>query len=178
MIFGKLFIPERQADGIWDIDFQAEYDSGFRAVIFDIDNTLVPHDAPATKETADFFRELREIGFMTCLISNNQESRVKPFADVVDSLYLTDAEKPSRKSYRKAMKLLGTNLQNTLFVGDQLLTDVLGARRLGMHHIMVDPVDPESEPQHIKFKRVIEKIMLFGRKIKRVSKKDLKKTKE
>ncbi len=177
-MFGNLFIPERQADSIRDIDFEAEYESGFRAVIFDIDNTLVPHDAPATAETAEFFSMLRAIGFRTCLISNNQESRVKPFADVVDSLYLTDAEKPRRKSYRKAMRLLGTNLQNTLFVGDQLLTDVLGARRLGMHHIMVDPVDPESEPDHIKFKRVIEKIMLFGRKIKRVSKKDLKNEKE
>ena len=177
-MFGHLFIPERRADSIQDIDFQTEYENGFRAVIFDIDNTLVPHDAPATAETADFFLMLRKIGFRTCLISNNHEERVKPFADAVDSLYLTDAEKPSRKSYRKAMKMLGTNLQNTLFVGDQLLTDVLGARRLGMHHIMVDPVDPESEPQHIKFKRIIEKIMLFGRKIKRVSKKDLKKTKE
>ena len=162
-MFSNLFIPERRADSIRDIDFQKEYDDGFRAVIFDIDNTLVPHDAPATEDTAEFFRMLREIGFRTCLISNNHEERVRPFADAVDSLYLTDAEKPSRKSYRKAMKLLGTNLQNTLFVGDQLLTDVLGARRLGMRHIMVDPVDPESEPDTIKFKRVIEKIMLFGR---------------
>ncbi len=177
-MFGNLFIPERQADSIRDIDFTAEYESGFRAVIFDIDNTLVPHDAPATSETAEFFLMLRSIGFKTCLISNNHEERVKPFADTVDSLYLTDAKKPSRKSYRKAMKLLGTNLRNTLFVGDQLLTDVLGARRLGMHHIMVDPVDPESEPDHIKFKRVIERIMLFGRKIKRISKKDLKKREE
>ena len=177
-MFGHLFIPERRADSIQDIDFQTEYENGFRAVIFDIDNTLVPHDAPATAETADFFLMLRKIGFRTCLISNNLEERVKPFADAVDSLYLTDAEKPSRKSYRKAMKMLGTNLQNTLFVGDQLLTDVLGARRLGMHHIMVDPVDPESEPDHIKFKRIIERMILFGRKIKRVSKKDLKKTEE
>ena len=166
MILNKLFIPERRAASIQDIDFKAEYESGFRAVIFDIDNTLVPHDAPATQETADFFRMLREIGFKTCLISNNHEERVKPFADAVDSLYLTDAEKPSRKSYRKAMHMLKTNLSNTLFVGDQLLTDVLGARRLGIRHIMVEPVDPESEPDHIKFKRLIERIFFGRSKIK------------
>ena len=154
------FFPDECADSAYKIDYEAYYEKGFRAVLFDIDNTLVMHGAPATKEAKVLFEKLRKIGFSTCLISNNQKPRVEPFAREVGSPYLENAHKPSVKGYEKACALMETGKEETLFVGDQLFTDVYGAKRTGLHSILVKPIDPREEIQ-IVLKRYLEKIVLF-----------------
>jgi HAD superfamily phosphatase (TIGR01668 family) len=74
--------------------------------------------------------------------------------------FIEDAHKPSTKNYRKAMELMGTDTSNTLFVGDQLFTDVYGANRTGIYSILVKPIHPKEEIQ-IVLKRYLEKIVLF-----------------
>lgn len=155
----KRFYPNNYVDSTYSIDFEKYYDLGYRGILFDIDNTLVEHGKPATKRAVELFEELRRIGFNTCLISNNKEPRVKPFADLVKSNYIYDAHKPSTKNYRKAMELMGTTLGNSMFVGDQLFTDVYGANRAGMYTILVKPIDKKEEIQ-IVLKRKLERIVL------------------
>ncbi len=155
----KRFYPNNYVDSTYSIDFKKYYDLGYRGILFDIDNTLVEHGKPATKRAVELFEELRRIGFNTCLISNNKEPRVKPFADLVKSNYIYDAHKPSTKNYRKAMELMGTTLGNSMFVGDQLFTDVYGANRAGMYTILVKPIDKKEEIQ-IVLKRKLERIVL------------------
>ena len=84
----------------------------------------MPHGAPADGRARELFRKLRESGFGTVLLSNNKELRVKPFADDVSSKYIFKAGKPGQAGYEKAMELMGTDPETTLFVGDQLFTDV------------------------------------------------------
>lgn len=153
------FYPKERAESTYQIDFQALYEAGYRGILFDIDNTLVPHGKPAEKRTIELFEKLREIGFQTCLISNNKEKRVKPFAEEVSSQYLYDAHKPSVRNYEKAMDLMGTTKENSVFIGDQLFTDVYGANRAGMHTILVCPIHPKEEIQ-IVLKRYLERIVL------------------
>ena len=43
----KTFYPDEYVESSYELDYQAYYDAGYRAVLFDIDNTLVPHGAPA-----------------------------------------------------------------------------------------------------------------------------------
>ena len=155
----KRFYPNNYVDSTYSIDFKKYYDLGYRGILFDIDNTLVEHGKPATKRAVELFEELRRIGFNTCLISNNKEPRVKPFADLVKSNYIYDAHKPSTKNYRKAMELMGTTLGNSMFVGDQLFTDVWGAKRCGIYSILVKPIDKKEEIQ-IVLKRKLERIVL------------------
>ena len=154
------FYPREYLDSTYVIDFDRLYEEGYRGIIFDIDNTLVPHGAPADERAIVLFERLRKIGFDTCLISNNQEPRVQPFADKVGSKYVFDAHKPSTKNYKKAMELMKTRKENTLFVGDQLFTDVWGAKRTGIKSILVKPIHPKEEIQ-IVLKRYLEKIVLF-----------------
>ena len=118
------------------------------------------HGAPATQKVIDFFNTLHTMGYETCLISNNKEPRVASFAGQVDSRYLYKAGKPSPEGYRKAMKICGTTKENTLFVGDQLFTDVWGANRAGVYSILVKPIHPKEEIQII-LKRRLEWIVLF-----------------
>lgn len=153
------FYPDRLENSTYRIDFEALYRDGYRGVIFDIDNTLVPHGAPATKEAVRFFNRLRKIGFHTCLLSNNRKARVEPFAEKVGSLYIENAHKPSVKNYRKACGLMGVSEEQAVFVGDQLFTDVYGAKKAGIYHILVRPIHPKEEIQ-IVLKRRLEKIVL------------------
>lgn len=138
------FFPDEYVVSTYVIPFERLYEEGYRGVIFDIDNTLVPHGAPADDRAKKLFRRLKEIGFSSCLISNNQEERVKMFNQEIRTNYIYNAHKPSTKNYEKAMKIMGTDKTNTFFVGDQLFTDVWGAKRTGIHNILVRPIDPKK----------------------------------
>ena len=156
----QIFYPTQWMDSTYQIPFEEWYEKGCRGVIFDIDNTLVPHDAPATEEAKQLFDNLRKMGFDTCLTSNNKEPRVAAFAKEVNSKYIYKANKPSRSGYLKAMEMMGTDKDSTLFVGDQLFTDVFGANRTGIPTILVKPMNPKEEIQ-IVLKRYLEKIVLY-----------------
>lgn len=154
------FYPDEYLDSAYEIDFEALYNKGYRGVIFDIDNTLVPHGAPADKRSVALFNRLRKIGYKSLLLSNNKEPRVKMFNDRVHSRYIYKAGKPSTKNYFKAMELMGTSPETTMFVGDQLFTDVWGAKNAGIRTWLVKPIHPKEEIQII-LKRRLEWIVLF-----------------
>lgn len=153
------FFPDEYVASTYVIPFEQLYEQGYRGVIFDIDNTLVPHGAPADERAKKLFQRLSDIGFATCLISNNQEGRVKMFNRDIGTRYIYNAHKPSTKNYIRAMEMMGTDRGNTLFVGDQLFTDVWGAKRAGIHNILVKPIYPKEEIQ-IVLKRYLERIVL------------------
>ena len=164
----KTFYPDVYLDSAYEIPFEELYKKGFRGIIFDVDNTLVPHGAPADERSIELFERLRTIGFSTCILSNNKEPRVAPFANEVKSPYLFKGGKPSRKGYHKAMKTMKTGRADTFFVGDQLFTDVWGARRTGLYSILVKPMNPKEEIQ-IVLKRYLEAVVLwfYGRSLKK-----------
>lgn len=153
------FFPDEQVDSTYLIDFEGLFQEGYRGVIFDIDNTLVEHDADANEKAIAFFKRLRKIGFRSCLLSNNDEERVKRFNQPIQTEYIFKAGKPSNRGYIQAMKKMHTKTENTLFVGDQLFTDVWGAKRMGIRNILVKPISPKEEIQ-IVLKRRLEKIVL------------------
>ena len=165
------FYPDIYINSTYRIDFGQYYKKGYRGIIFDIDNTLVPHGAPADERSIALIRNLREMGFSILFLSNNKEPRVKMFNDAVHAQYIYKAGKPGKKGYFRAMEMLGTNVRTTLFVGDQLFTDVWGARNTGIFSILVQPIDKKEEIQ-IVLKRYLEKIVLgfYKRKCRREGK--------
>jgi HAD superfamily phosphatase (TIGR01668 family) len=160
MGFLERFYPDIMADSAYELNYQNWYNMGYRGIIFDIDNTLVPHGAPADDRAIALFEKLRHIGFKTILMSNNKEPRVKSFADMVGSPYIFNAGKPGLRSYEKAMELMQTNADTTFFVGDQLFTDIWGAKRLHIPTIRVNPIHPKEEIQ-IVLKRKLEAVVLY-----------------
>lgn len=156
----ETFYPDEYVDSAYGIPFEELYKKGYRGIIFDVDNTLVPHGAPADKRSIELFEQLRKIGFSTCILSNNKEPRVAPFAKNVNSPYIFKGGKPSVKGYKKAMKVMNTERGTTLFIGDQLFTDVWGARRTGLYSILVKPINPKEEIQ-IVLKRYLEAVVLW-----------------
>lgn len=160
VIMFDMFFPDKYVASTYVIDFEKLYEEGIRGLIFDIDNTLVPHGEPADQRAVNLFAGLKEIGFECCLISNNQEPRVKMFNEKIQVNYVYNAHKPSVKNYFKAMGIMGTDQSNTVFIGDQLFTDVWGAKRSGIRNILVKPIYPKEEIQ-IVLKRYLEKVVLY-----------------
>lgn len=159
----KKFYPNKYYDSTYSIDFDAEYKRGKRGLIFDIDNTLVPHGADADDRAKELFKRLKEIGFQICLLSNNKVERVERFNSDVNVNYIYDGHKPSTTGYMRAMEKMGTTKEETLFIGDQLFTDVYGANRSGIDSYLVKPIHPKEEIQ-IVLKRRLEKIVLHSYK--------------
>ena len=155
----KKFYPDTRKNSIYEVDFDGLHKKGIRGLIFDIDNTLVPHGADADERIETLFRELKKMGFKTCLLSNNKLERVKRFNENIHSLYIYKAGKPKTANYIKAMRMMGTKKETTVFIGDQLFTDIWGAKKTGISNILLNPVDKKEEIQ-IVLKRYLERIVL------------------
>ncbi|MCR5591644.1 MAG: EamA family transporter [Lachnospiraceae bacterium] len=155
------FYPDEYLDSAYDIDYDRLYDEGVRGIIFDIDNTLVMHGCPPDERSVSLLTKLEEKGFSILFLSNNDEERVRSFRDgsVPSACYLHKAAKPLKSGYEQALLIMGTDKKTTVFVGDQLFTDVWGAKRSGIRNILVKPIHPKEEIQ-IVLKRIPEKIVL------------------
>lgn len=165
------FYPKHYVNSAYGIDYGNLYKAGIRGVIFDVDNTLVPHDAPADNRAKELFERFHDMGMETCLLSNNREPRVAAFAKAVGTKYIFKGNKPSVKGYVRALELMGTGRENTVFVGDQLFTDIWGANRAGIVSYLTRPINPKEEIQ-IVLKRLPEKVVLYfyGRRFLRQQK--------
>lgn len=157
----KTFYPDNMAASAYEIPYEELYERGIRALIFDIDNTLTEHDKPATERTITLMNRLKQIGFRVCLLSNNKEERVKMFNEKIQVDYIYKAGKPGRGGYERAMEKMGSTVETTVFVGDQLFTDVWGAKRAGIESWLVKPIDKHEEIQ-IVLKRYLEKPILHS----------------
>lgn len=82
------YFPYEYVEDVFSIDYKRLYEKGYRGLVFDIDNTLVPHGADSTKEVDDLFVRIHETGLKTLLLSNNSEARIKRFLANIDTLYI------------------------------------------------------------------------------------------
>lgn len=156
----RFLFPTEYYDSTYSINFEKYYKLGYRGIIFDIDNTLVPHNAMHDERSRKLFKDLKELGFKVCFVSNNKEPRVKEFNKEVGGQYIYKAGKPKKDGFQKAMNLMNTTRENTLFVGDQLFTDIWGANNAKLHSILVKQVAKKEEIQ-IVLKRLLEKPILL-----------------
>ena len=153
------FYPDYYVSSAYVIPYRQLYEKGIRGVIFDVDNTLAFHNAPADSRARELFARLHDLGMGTCLLSNNKEPRVRAFAGEVDSLYVFKGGKPGIRGYQASMEKMGTDPRHTVAVGDQLFTDIWGANRAGIYSVLVTPMNPKEEIQ-IVLKRVLERPIL------------------
>lgn len=149
------FFPEARYRSAYEIPYETLYAAGIRGVIFDIDNTLVPPNAPADERSRALFVRLKALGLKTCLVSNNRERRITPMAEILQTGYVARALKPRKYGYMRAMQQMGTSPAATISVGDQIFTDIWGANRAGLHTALVKPMVRDREPQII-LKRILE----------------------
>ncbi len=150
-----MLFPTYYYASAYDIPYKKLYDEGKRGVLFDVDNTLVEHGAPADDRSVKLIKQLKEIGFKVCFISNNKEPRVKSFNEPMGATYIFKAGKPGKAGYLKACESMGIKTDEAVFAGDQIFTDVWGANRAGIESFLVKRIAFHEEIQ-IHLKRIIE----------------------
>lgn len=166
----SIFFPSAYVSRMVDYDFVSAYKDGKRLILFDIDNTIVPHDAPADEEAVSFTARLKNMGFRLCCVSNNSQSRVEPFAISCGIDYICRAHKPDTRAIRKAMLDAGVDEHQTIFFGDQIFTDIIGANRAHVESVLVRPVQRSSDPFSVRWKRVLEIPILICCRISKILK--------
>ena len=153
------FMPAARAKNVFDIPYQSLYQIGFKGLIFDIDQTLVMHGTPATEQVIELFQNLKVLGFQIFLLSNNDEERITEFNKHLSVPFIPLAEKPNPKNFQKALDMMQLKPFETVMIGDQLFTDILGASRANIPTILVDFLyDPKEGG--IGKKRWVEKLIL------------------
>ena len=155
----KLFYPYEYVNSVSLIDYEKLFDKGYRGILFDIDNTLVPHGEDSTKEIDALFQTIQSAGLKTLLLSNNSEERIQSFLKNIDSLYIHDAQKPEVANYLKAIEMLDVKKAEAVCIGDQIFTDIYGANKTGIASILVRYLG-YGDGRKIGIKRNLEKVIL------------------
>jgi len=145
---------------VMDITAEMLADISVSALILDLDNTLTTHNNPIPDPAVlTWLAYMHDSGIKMKILSNNTKKRVLPFAKELRLDFIAVGLKPLPFGYARAVAVLGTPRRNVAVVGDQLFTDVLGARLYGTKAILVEPFEMESHPL-FRFKRRIEAIFL------------------
>lgn len=156
----KKFLPNEYVNSIFDIDPKSLIEKGIKGIITDLDNTLVPWDAPyATEDVIQWFKHMKEHGLNITIISNNNEERVRKFSEPLDIPFRSNARKPLLRSFLQATKDMQLKVHEVTVIGDQVLTDVLGGNRGGFYTILVVPI-VQTDARITRFNRFIERKIL------------------
>ena len=136
-------------------EFLAE--NGIEVLILDIDNTLVTYDDPEpTPSVLAWMKEMNDAGISIAFVSNNDEERVARFNKDFGFPAYAKSGKPFGKNLRRAMEEMGTDITTTAVLGDQLLTDALAGKLLGLPVLIVPPI-ADKKTLFFRFKRWLEK---------------------
>ena len=137
----KKFIPKMYQKNIYTINYPKLKEKGIKLLIFDLDNTIGSvQEEIMNKRTADFLNKLAK-DFIIVIASNSKEERVKKFCSPVNFYYVSFALKPTSKSFMKIKKKYNIAYQEMAMIGDQIITDILGANCLNIYTILVDPIN-------------------------------------
>lgn len=151
--------PNDFVEDVFTLDYDLLRKNGFEALIFDIDNTLVPHGADVSDKVVSLFKKLQTLGFKTLLLSNNSHERVSGFSQPLDTLFISDANKPSADAFNKAVEMLEIDRNRVVVIGDTTFTDIAGANRAHLKSILVRYIGYYENGKKGK-KRFLEKILL------------------
>lgn len=140
------FYPKGYFNKVSEITVEYIKENGIKGVILDVDNTLIDYYKNISDETIIWVNILRQNGIKMCIVSNsNKKDKVKEVAGKLGMEYIYFGMKPLKRGFKKAKKILDLNDSNEIaVVGDQIFTDVIGANRMKMHSILVDPIEEKD----------------------------------
>lgn len=154
----NLFKPNEILANFKDLDIISLKQKGYNTIFIDIDNTIALPDTELTAsfDAKSFINELKNNDFRVIILSNNNKKRVEPYAQSINCDYLHFALKPLPFSYLKLIKKYKLNKDKIICMGDQLLTDCVGANLLGLYSIYSKQL-VEKDILFTKLNRIIER---------------------
>jgi len=154
------FVPDYRFDYFYEATPEFLSELGIKGVLLDIDNTLEPYEnALPGERVIAWLNALRERGISAAIVSNNNKKRVKLFNSELKLPAYAKAAKPFTKNLKRAMVDMGCDSSNTIFMGDQIFTDVWAAHNAGIKAILVQPIKDKRDLL-TRFKRLLERPFL------------------
>ena len=155
----SIFKADYRFDKITDITAADLKNAGAKLLLLDADNTLSFHGSQEPfPGVSEWLEEIRKEGFVLVIISNNSESRIRPFAEKLGLPFVFKSAKPISKGFKTACEKFGFKPEETAVIGDQIFTDVLGGKLFGAKVFLTEPLGPETD-FFIKIKRKFEKFI-------------------
>ena len=163
------FLPTMITQSITDLTPQMLRQRGIRLLMLDFDNTIVPYITnEPTERMGNWLREMASSDFPVCVVSNSKKDRVKIFCAKYGIQCITHAKKPFPKGIRECLNKYGLKPEECALAGDQIYTDVLGARSSGLTAILVTPIDNHNI--WLKLRHVAEMPFIYLAKNRRITK--------
>ncbi len=136
-----LLYPDFYFKNVKEVDIKLLKDNNIKAVLLDVDNTLIDLDRNILDGAVEWCNNLKEEGIKFCILSNsNKKDKVEKVAKVLDIPYIFFGTKPLKRGFKKAKKLLNVDFKNMAIIGDQIFTDVIGGNRCKMFTVLVEPI--------------------------------------
>lgn len=153
------FIPDIYQKSIFSIDYKKLKEQGIKILLYDLDNTLIERgNYQISEKTVELFNKLKK-DFEIYIVSNSINHRkLRLVALALEVPYIKDSRKPFKTGFKK-LKLENIKPKEVAMIGDQVLTDVWGAKRMGYNTILIDPIN-NKEWLVTKINRVIENRIL------------------
>ena len=150
----KRIIPDMYKKNIYEINYEKLKKMGKKYLFFDLDNTIISYlQNKPTKENKILFDKLKKMGFEVFIFSNSPSNRLEPFEKELNVKAFSGSMKPLKKGYKKVLNMYDKD--KCVFIGDQIMTDVIGAKRNGLYVIFIDRIN-NKEPIYTKFWRFFE----------------------
>jgi HAD superfamily phosphatase (TIGR01668 family) len=153
-------IPNYYFQSIFEIPYQTLKKQGINSLFFDLDNTIISYDQEVlNQEQINYFNELSK-DFLIFILSNTNHKRVSTALANTNFKFIWHAKKPLSFGFKKALKITNKSKSEVIMIGDQLMTDVLGANSMGIQTILVKSVKRKSDHKITRFNRKLENMMI------------------
>ncbi len=162
-----LFYPKLYYKNVQSIDIEGLKKLGVKGIILDVDNTLIDYQKVMPIGIKKWIENVKKEKFNVCILSNsNNQKKISKVASELQLDYFMKAKKPMKIGYQKALKFLDLQPEECIAVGDQIFTDVIGANRMKIISVYVEPIN-SKEYWYTKWKRPIEECILKAYKRKK-----------
>ena len=164
-----ILYPKAHFNNVKEISIEFLEKNNIKALILDVDNTLIDYDRNMPDGTVEWVEQLKHNGIKFYIVSNtNKKDKVEQVSQKLKIKYNYFAKKPLKTGLLKAQKELQEKPENVAVVGDQIFTDVLGGNRCKMFTILIEPI-VEKDIWLTKVKRPIE-IFIKKKYLKKINK--------
>lgn len=158
-----LFRPDQYVTNVCAVDLAALKSAGIRAILLDVDNTIMPQGSPDCPLTIrEWVDKLPELGFAVGFVSNNWHATIHERVSIFDYGVTPKAMKPLSRGFRSAAASLGVPITECAVIGDQIFTDILGGNLVGATTVLVSPLSSVDLPHTVVLRR-IERLIMGGR---------------
>lgn len=163
-----VLFPDMYYKNVQSIELKELEENGVKGIAIDVDNTLIDYTQEVSDEVIEWVKKVKEAGYKICILSNsNNKNKVEKVANILNLNYIMVAKKPFKTGFKKVLKQLNLAEENVAVIGDQVFTDILGANRMNMISIYVEPIN-KKEYWYTKWKRPIEAFILNKRPNKEI----------